>query len=59
MFIMTDYFFGGIVGAGIMAILTILNSYYERRILNKTLRDLELKIDKIMQKQKQKVINGS
>jgi hypothetical protein len=54
---MTDYFFGGIVGAGIMAILTILNSYYERRILNKTLRDLELKIDKIMQKQK--VINGS
>ena len=48
MFIMTDYLFGSIVGAGVMAILTIVNSYYERRIINKTLKDLEEKIDKLI-----------
>ena len=52
MYIMTDYLFGSIVGAGVMAILTIVNSYYERRIINKILKDLEIKLDKLIKSER-------
>ena len=47
MFIMTDYLFGGIVGAGI---ITIVNSYYERRTLHRLMDDLT---KAIMEEQKE------
>jgi len=47
---MTEYFFGCIVGAGVMAILTIVNSYYERRTLHRLMDELT---KAIMEEQKE------